>query len=63
MVFSSKPPDSRLTRVYLTHLTPDGQDTPAIRLHRIGTPGFAAILPEAVDLPTGAFKRVRLVVP
>lgn len=63
MVFSSKPPDSRLTRVYLTHLAADGGDTPAIRLHRIGSPGLAAILPEAVALPKGGFKRVRLVEP
>lgn len=63
MVFSSKPDGSRLTRVYLTHLDDDGRDTPAIRLHRIGTPDFAAILPEAVGLAADAFKQVRLVEP
>lgn len=63
MVFSSKPDDSRLTRVYLTHLDDHGRDTPAVRLHRIGTPGFAAILPEAVALDGAAFKQVRLAEP
>ena len=63
MVFSSKPDDSRLTRVFLTYLDENGIDRPAIRLHRIGTPGFAAILPEAVGLSGDAFRQVRLVEP
>jgi len=48
MVFSSKPEGSPFTRVYLTHIDPAGQDAPALLLHRLGTPGMAAILPEAV---------------
>jgi hypothetical protein len=63
MVFSSKPHDSPHTRVYLTYVDDDGVDTPAIFLHRIGTPEFAAILPEAVGLPAQGFKRVRLAEP
>ncbi|MFZ7128041.1 MAG: TolB family protein [Desulfobacterales bacterium] len=63
MVFSSKPDDSPYTRVYLTHLDGAGLDTPAVLLHRIGTPGFAASLPEAVGLPERAFTRVRLAEP
>jgi WD40-like Beta Propeller Repeat len=63
MVFSSKPYGSPHTRVYLTHVDDSGLDTPAIFLHRIGTPAFAAILPEAVGLPARGFKQVRLVEP
>ena len=63
MVFSSKPNGSPHTRVYLTHVDDSGVDTPAIFLHRIGTPAFAAILPEAVGLPDQAFQQVRLIEP
>jgi hypothetical protein len=63
MVFSSKPDGSCLTRVYLTRIDEQGRDAPAVRLHRIGTPGFAAILPEAVGLANNAFRQVRLVEP
>ncbi len=63
MVFSSKPDGSAYTRVYLTHLDNEGGDTPAIYLHRIGTPNFAAIMPEAVGLPDQSFQQVRLVEP
>lgn len=48
MVFSSKPAGSPLTRVCLPHIDSAGQDAPALLLHRLGTPGMAAILPEAV---------------
>jgi len=48
MVFSSKPEGSLLTRVFLTHIDENGNDSPAIELHRIGSPGMAVILPEAV---------------
>jgi hypothetical protein len=63
MVFSSKPNGSPHTRVYLTHVDDSGVDTPAIFLHRIGTPAFAVILPEAVGLPAQGFKQVRLAEP
>ncbi len=63
MVFSSKPDEGIHTRVYLTHLDESGRDSPAVYLHRIGSPNFAAILPEAVELPMQSFQQVRLVEP
>ncbi len=63
MVFSSKPHGGTHTRVYLTHLDESGRDSPAIYLHRIGSPDFAAILPEAVGLHVRSFQQVRLVEP
>ena len=57
MVFSSKaePGDadhmlgaSRLTRIYLTHLDANGQDSPPVLLHRLASSGVASILPEIV---------------
>ncbi|WP_372682128.1 hypothetical protein, partial [Desulfosarcina sp.] len=63
MVFSSKPDEGIHTRVYLTHLDESGRDSPAVYLHRIGSPNFAAILPEAVGLPMQSFQQVRLVEP
>ncbi len=63
LVFSSKPDDSRLTRAYLSYFDEQGQSYPAVRLHRIGSPGLAAILPETVALPPHAFKQVKLAEP
>lgn len=59
MVFSSKPEGSLLTRVFLTHIDEEGNDSPAIELHRIGTPGMAAILPEAVVKETNVIEKIR----
>ena len=59
MVFSSKPEGSLLTRAFLTHIDEDGNDSPAIELHRIGTPGMAVILPEAVAKEAGTMESIR----
>lgn len=61
MVFSSKPDDSLLTRVFLAHIDEDGNDSPAIQLHRIGSPGMAAILPEAVVKETSVIKSIHFI--
>jgi hypothetical protein len=61
MVFSSKPDDSLLTRVFLTHIDEDGNDSPAIQLHRIGSPGMAAILPEAVVKESSVIKSMHFI--
>lgn len=63
MVFSSKPDNSMLTRVFLTHIDEDGNDSPAIELHRIGSPGMASILPEAVALESNIIPLIELVEP
>lgn len=47
LVFSSKE-DSAYTSVYATHIDPDGNSTPAVLLHRLSSPDFASIIPEAV---------------
>ena len=61
MVFSSKPDDSLLTRVFLAHIDEDGNDSPAIQLHRIGSPGMAAILPEAVVKESSVIKSIHFI--
>jgi len=58
MVFSSKPDGSSLTRVFLSHIDEYGNDSPAIQLHRIGSPGMAAILPEAVVQDSSVIKKI-----
>lgn len=61
MVFSSKPDGSLLTRVFLTHIDEYGNDSPAIQLHRIGSSGMAAILPEAVVKESSVIKSIHFV--
>ena len=63
MVFSSKENGGTLTRAYLTHIDAQGMDSPAILLHRIGSPGRAAILPEMVRLPGKGTISMELVEP
>ena len=63
MAFSSKPDTQRLTRVFLTHLDENGHSSPAVQLHRIGEPGFATILPEAVAFAGDGFSSAHLVEP
>ena len=63
MIFSSKEEDGLLTRAYLTHIDEQGQDSPAIFLHRIGSPDRAAILPELIRLPPEGLQRIQLVEP
>lgn len=59
MVFSSKPEGCQLTRVFLSHIDEKGNDSPAIQLHRIGSPGMAVILPEAVAQETSVIKSIQ----
>jgi hypothetical protein len=63
LVFSSKEEESSLTRAYLTHINEAGQDAPAISLHRIGSSGRAAILPELVQLPQDGLQHIQLLEP
>jgi tetratricopeptide (TPR) repeat protein len=58
LVFSSKA-DGPYTRLYITHIDENGDDTPPILLENLTGPDRAANIPEFVNAPNDAIKLVR----
>ena len=57
MVFSSKS-RSPYTRMYLTHIDRDGNDSPAILIDNATAANRAVNIPEFVNVPPGGFERI-----
>ena len=58
LVFSSKA-EGPYTRLYLTHLDEDGQDTPPVPLPGLASADRAANIPELVNAAPDAIRRIR----
>lgn len=57
IVFSSKSRGA-YTQLYLTHINPDGSDSPAILLENFAKPNFAANIPEFVNIKPGEIEKI-----
>jgi Flp pilus assembly protein TadD len=57
LVFSSKTP-SPYTRLYLTHIDPDGNSTPAIPIENATAANRAVNIPEFVNIPQDGLARI-----
>lgn len=49
---------SPYTQIYLTHIDPEGNDSPPVLLHRFNRPNFAVNVPEFVNIPSGGIQRI-----
>jgi tetratricopeptide (TPR) repeat protein len=58
LVFSSKA-DSDYTQLFLTHIDDQGDSSPAVLLERFTAPDRAANIPEFVNAPPTAIKKIR----
>jgi tetratricopeptide (TPR) repeat protein len=58
LVFSGKP-DSPFTRLYLTHIDEQGENTPPVVLDRLTAPNRAANIPEFVNAVPTAIRQIR----
>ena len=58
LVFASKA-NSPYTQLFLTHIDPAGRSSPPVVLSRFTSPGRAANIPEFVNAPPDAIKRIR----
>lgn len=59
LLFSSKA-NSAFTEIFLTHIDESGLDSPPVCLSRFSDSRYAANVPEFVDLPAGAIRRIEL---
>ena len=59
LLFSSKA-NATLTEIFLTHIDESGMDSPPVCLSRFSDNRYAANVPEFVNLPAGALRRIRL---
>ena len=59
MLFSSKA-NSAFTEIFLTHIDENGMDSPPVCLSRFSDSHYAANVPEFVNLPAGAIRKILL---
>ena len=59
LLFSSKV-NSMFTEIFLTHIDENGMDSPPVCLSRFSDSRHAANVPEFVDLPAGAIRKIAL---
>jgi hypothetical protein len=59
MLFSSKV-NSAFTEIFLTHIDENGMDSPPVCLSRFSDNRYAANVPEFVNLPAGAIRKIIL---
>jgi len=59
MLFSSKV-NSAFTEIFLTHIDENGMDSPPVCLSRFSDSRYAANVPEFVNLPAGAIRKILL---
>ncbi len=59
MLFSSKT-NSMYTEIFLTHIDDNGMDSPPVCLSRFSEDRYAANVPEFVNLPADAIRRIHL---
>ena len=59
LLFSSKV-NSAHTEIFLTHIDENGMDSPPVCLSRFSDSRYAANVPEFVDLPAGAIRKIVL---
>ena len=59
MLFSSKA-NSDFTEIFLTHIDENGMDSPPVCLSRFSHSRYAANVPEFVNIPAGAIRRIVL---
>ena len=59
MLFSSKA-NSMYTEIFLTHIDDNGMDSPPVCLSRFSEDRYAANVPEFVNLPADAIRRIHL---
>lgn len=59
LLFASKA-NSQFTEIFLTHIDENGMDSPPVCLSRFSDSRFAANVPEFVNLPADAIRRIEL---